>query len=132
MKSLNYLVFIVFTLAIAVISCIKDDSTTSPESEMLTAKSWKLTSVKINGTESLKDCNKDDITTYSADGTFLINVGSTTCNGESNQSGTWSLEYGGAIIIISLNESVASCYIDITESKLTLEFGDVISIYIPA
>ena len=132
MKSLNYLVFIVFTLAITVISCNKNDSTTSAESEMLTSKSWKLISVIMNGTEYLKDCNKDDITTYSADGTFLINVGSITCSGESNQSGTWSLQYAETIIVISLNNTVVSCYIEITENKLILGYSNIISIYVPA
>jgi hypothetical protein len=132
MKSLNYLVFIVFSVAIIFISCKKDDSDTLTPEKMLTSKSWKLTSVKMGGTDFLQDCNKDDITTFSIDGTILVTAGSVTCSGETNQSGTWRLEDDGKTIVISINYSFASYNIEITENKLTLEYNDFISIYLPA
>jgi hypothetical protein len=134
MKSLNYFALIVFAVAILIISCKKDESATSSTIDMLTSKSWKAISVKMGSTEYLQNCNKDDITTYSKDGTVFTTIGSIACSaGETNQSGTWRLEDDGKTIVISVaGQSFTSYSIEITQNKLTLEYSDFIFIYVPA
>ena len=117
MKSINYLVLFVFALVVTCYACKKDTSSPLTPKEMVTAHSWKLSSLKINNVESVMDCDKDDILTFSANGTYLMNVGSITCYAnDSNSSGTWSVTGDGKTMMID-TESAASV---ITASKIVL------------
>lgn len=77
-------------------SCKKDEELS--KTEMLTTGSW----IQVGATEDgqdvwdadYEDCEKDDITTFSSDGTFTIDEGATKCNPSDPQisdSGTWEL-----------------------------------------
>lgn len=117
MKSINYLVLFVFALVVTCYACKKDTSSPLTPKEMVTAHSWKLSSLKINNVEFVKDCDKDDILTFSANGTYLMNVGSITCNAyDSNYSGAWSVTGDGKTMVID-TDSAASV---ITASKIVL------------
>jgi hypothetical protein len=117
MKTLKFLIFIVFALAMSVSSCKKDDSNSSTPKGILTSKSWKLSSLKINGVETIEDCNKDDIMTFAANGTYTTTVGAITCyDGETNTSGTWSLSSDGKTLTVD-GDAYSSV---ITESKVVV------------
>jgi len=119
MKSINYLVLFVFALTITVSSCKKD--TLTPK-EMLTAKSWKLSSSKVNGVETIEDCSKDDIMTFAADGTYSTTVGAITCYvGDINTTGVWTLSSDGKTLTLDSEDPYS---IMITESKLVVTIVD--------
>jgi hypothetical protein len=99
MKKINYLVFFVFVLTMSVSSCKKDEtnsgetlSTSEQMKKLLTSKPWTMISKIENAdTVAISDCEKDDVYTFSADGTYLHQVGTNICNGETDSSGTWTL-----------------------------------------
>lgn len=117
MKSIKYLVLFVFALVVTFYACKKDSSSPLTPKDMVTAHSWKVSSVKVNNVETIKDCKKDDILTFSANGTYLVNVGSKTCTvDEANYSGTWSVTGDGKTMVLDTDSSSSV----ITESKLIL------------
>jgi hypothetical protein len=127
MKKIHYPVFFILALTMSVSSCKKDESTpdgilTTAEftKKMVTAVPWKISSDIENYVAAVvPDCEKDDYYTFSADGTYLHNVGTLICNGETNSSGTWSLA-----------EDVHYIYVDgkysgtVTTKKLVLSQWD--------
>ena len=88
---------------------------------MLTAKSWKLVSNKVNGVESIEYCSKDDILTFAVNSTYSMFVGSIICNeGEKNYAGTWILSDDGKTIVVDS----APASIAIAKSKLVVTVVD--------
>ncbi|GAL83858.1 hypothetical protein MYP_1086 [Sporocytophaga myxococcoides] len=70
--------------------------------ELLVGKNWKLTGAKAFLGDSIDvynnplyatyvDCYKDDIITYSEQGTYALNDGDKTCSPALQTSGTWEL-----------------------------------------
>jgi hypothetical protein len=132
MKPTNYFLLFIFALTLTVPSCKKDETIKSVK-EILTSKSWKMSSSKQNGVEIIEDCTKDDIITFATDGTFTTTVGSTTCYyGETGNSGTWTLSSDGKTLTI--DEYPAS--VSISESKITVTSTDgtdtLVMTFIPA
>jgi hypothetical protein len=132
MKSINYFLLFIFVIALTIPSCSKDEDTKSSK-EILTSKSWKMSSSKQNGVEVIEDCTKDDIITFATDGTFTTTVGSITCyNGETDYSGIWTLSGDGKTLTI--DEYPAS--VSISENKITVTSTDgtdtVVMTFIPA
>jgi heat shock protein HslJ len=123
MKSIIYLVLFAFALTMSVSSCNKEEANILLK-EMLIKKSWKFSSMKIMGVETIKDCNKDDIMSFEENGTYLSTCGASTCNaGETNTTGSWTLSDNGKTITIgSTRYSIV-----ITESKLVIAKGDGIN-----
>ena len=116
MKSINYLILLVFAVTIIVSSCKKEEANLMLK-EMLIKKSWKFSSMKINGLETIQDCNNDDIMTFEENGTYLSTCGAVTCSaGETNTSGTWALSNNGKSITIGST----SYSIVITENKVVI------------
>lgn len=115
MKAINSLLLIVFTLVLSVTSCKEDKLT--PE-EILTANSWKASSVKDNGvSKEIPVCSGDDIITFNANGTYSYIPGANKCDpGDTNRTGTWSLSNGGNTLTMDGNSGSAV----ITESKLVI------------
>ena len=129
MKSINYFLLLVFALALTIPSCKKDAKTAT---EILTSKSWKMTSFKINSVELIEDCDKDDFITFLAGGTYTYNVGTTTCyDGDVNYDGTWSLSADEKTLTV---DGVGATVV-ITESQCTITYADgsdsITMIYIP-
>jgi len=117
MKPLKFLFVFVFALTMSVSSCKKDESNASTPKDILTAKSWKLSSMKVNGIETIEDCSKDDIMTFAANGTYSTTVGAITCyDGETNTSGTWTLSNDGKTLTVDGDAYSAV----ITESKVVV------------
>jgi hypothetical protein len=132
MKSTSYFLLFIFTFTLTVTSCKKDETTKSAK-EILTSKSWKMSSSKHNGIEVIEDCTKDDILTFATDGTFTATVGSITCYfGETGYSGAWTLSNDGKNL--TMDEYPAS--VSISENKMTVTSTDgtdtVVMTFIPA
>jgi hypothetical protein len=100
-KFSTYLLATVVGLA-SLNSCKKDDATTPTpalsKTDMLTAKSWKITDVKVSGVSVynsilFESCSKDDLTKLSAAKVATFDEGSTKCDPSSAQSrtGSWEL-----------------------------------------
>jgi hypothetical protein len=125
MKKINYLLLFVFTLTMSISSCKKDESTSAKvlttqerNKEIIIASSWKISSqVKYDASVAIQDCEKDDLYTFFADGTFTGNVGSLICNGETNSSGTWIIYADGTGL---LTFSTTTMGINIFNSQLVL------------
>jgi Lipocalin-like domain len=123
MNKVNYLLLLVFAVTLSISSCKKDESTpaktlstSEKEKLMLTAGSWKMTSyIEKEVAVVIPDCEKDDVYTFSPDGTYLHNVGTVICGGESNSSGTW-----GLTLDLMFTFDGAPMGIEITNSKLVL------------
>jgi len=116
MKTIKCLVLLAFSLTLMVTSCKKDDKTPMTKSEMLTAKSWKLSSSKTNGVvDVLDDCDKDDFIKLASNGTYTYNPGSNKCDpSETTDTGTWSLSSDEKSIII---DGQSATIVELTESK---------------
>jgi hypothetical protein len=132
MKSINYFLLFIFVLTLTCPSCSKDEDTKSAK-EILTSKSWKMSSSKQNGVEVQDDCTKDDIINFATDGTYTLTVGSVPCYyGETGASGTWTLSSDGKTLTI--DEYPAS--VSITENKIKVTSTDgtdtVVMTFIPA
>jgi hypothetical protein len=119
MKSINCLLLVIFALTITVSSCKKDALTPA---EMLTAKSWKYSTMKYNGTlQTIESCQMDDILTFKTDGTYSYNVGSSTCyTGQTSYTGVWSLSTDGKSITV--DGDVAT--VVISKSKVVVTVND--------
>jgi hypothetical protein len=124
MKRISLPVFLVLISLMIVLSCKKDESTPAKvlstkekETLLLTANSWKISShVENDAAVAIKDCEKDDILTFSSDGIFTHNVGTFICGDETNLSGTWMLSEDGKFITYANTE----VDLKISESKLEL------------
>jgi hypothetical protein len=110
MKKINYLLLFIFVFMMSVLSCKKDESTPANvlstqerNREMIIGVSWKISSHKAYGASVMQDCEKDDIYTFNADGSYSLNVGSLICNGETNASGSWIIYPDGTVTLSSGN-----------------------------
>lgn len=83
-------------------SCKKDSaSTPTPtptKTDLLTAKSWKVTELKVAGqsvfnSALVQDCDKDDLTKFNVNKSATFDEGTTKCDATSPQTrtGSWDL-----------------------------------------
>jgi hypothetical protein len=95
----TYLLVTVVGLA-SLSSCKKEDATTPAPSktDLLTAKSWKVTDVKVAGqsiynTPLFQACDKDNLVKFNPNKTATFDEGATKCDPASVQSrpGSWDL-----------------------------------------
>ena len=69
--------------------------TPASKTELLTSKVWKVTAFTLDGQNffsQLDDCEKDDLTTFKTNGSFIEDEGATKCNVSDPQiitSSTW-------------------------------------------
>ena len=119
MKSTKYLILFIFALALTASSCKKDEETLSKK-EMLTAKSWNLQSSTTNGVAVVStDCEKDDILTFSTNGTYSIDPGVKKCTEiDKIESGPWSLSADEKYITIDEDEIIT--ILEITNTRLVI------------
>ncbi len=90
-------------LATAFIACKKPETNTTPtptytKADTLQNGKWKLTSATIGGlidlTQSMKECQKDNLYTFNADKTITVDEGATKCapsDVSPRNDGNWSL-----------------------------------------
>src|SRR3954468_21056299 len=50
------------------------------KTDYLTKGAWKWTSISASGTETIENCDKDNVDTYTSNGTYNINIGSDSCS----------------------------------------------------
>ena len=85
----KWFVFFIISIVIFTIGCKKTSLSTT---DLLTKNAWKLSSIKDNGIEVIVACEKDNVETYLAAGTYSYSKGSDDCSGdETDYSRTWEL-----------------------------------------
>ena len=104
MKSFKIISLFILVLTIFTTSCKKDETKVFSKSEILTAHPWKKVSFTANAVSYLADFEKDDIITFSTNGTITLNPGLIKSdNNDVGLSGTWSLSDDG--LSLTINES---------------------------
>jgi hypothetical protein len=97
----TYLVLTVVGLA-GLASCNKDETTSlqraATKTDVLTAKSWKVTDIKIADKSIFKtilvdSCSKDDLTKFNANKSVTFEEGKVKCDASSPQARTGSWEF---------------------------------------
>ena len=97
-KYLTFFTIVFFT--ISQIACKKDNNISQTNTELLTSKSWKLTSYRtgnINTTlqdefPTYFDCRKDDILSFNSNYIYTLDEGNLKCDPSGSQifrQGTW-------------------------------------------
>jgi hypothetical protein len=111
---------IVMGLLLILSSCKKKEDTSAlTPKEILTSKSWKIASMKVNGVETLENCEKDDVLTFLANGIYTYNVGTNKCDpSETNYTGTWTLSDDGKTMVFDGDNGTAV----ITESQVVATY----------
>lgn len=98
-KHVTYLVVAAVGLA-SLGSCKKEEATTPTlsKTDLLTAKNWKVTDLKVAGqsvfnTALVQDCDKDDLTKFNSNKSATFDEGTLKCDPTSPQSrtGSWDL-----------------------------------------
>ncbi len=119
MKATKYLIFIFLTVFISTTSCNTDESNLSAK-DLLTAKSWKLQSIKTNGVVvEAEECQKDDILTFLSDGTYKKSPGTNKCDMmDEIESGPWILSEDEKNLIIDDDWKIS--IIELTNNKLVI------------
>lgn len=123
MKTVNYFLLLVFALALAIPSCKKDKEKSAKE--ILTSKSWKISSIKLNNVEVisslLEPCDMDNYQTFTIDGNYTEYVNTIKCDvSETDYMGTWSLSADGKTFTLDGQELSA----EITEEKMVFTMSD--------
>lgn len=98
MKTISRSILFVSIAAILAVSC-KDDDAKPSNTDLLTAKSWTVTSFTLGGKDVTDDfsddCSKDDSSKFGKDGKVTLDNGSVKCDPSEPQTednGTWSFE----------------------------------------
>lgn len=123
MKILRMILLIV-TLTVFWVGCRKDKETIAKE--FLAGDTWTMVSAKVNGIESVKDCDKDDLLIFNSDGTFTYHPGSLVCTeGQTGLSGTYLLSKDETQVSITINKKVIPFNINrIGDERLLLTITD--------
>jgi hypothetical protein len=118
-RSIVYL-YIVALLALS--SCGKDDDPIASKTDLLTAKAWKQTKIKVLGMEAEPDdCDKDNTYTFITDKTFVQDEGATKCdaNDPQSSSGTWKFNTDETIVTVSATDGGITFSLDETILELS-------------
>lgn len=90
------------------------DSPTSSRTDLLTAKSWRLSTATVTAggfpvpsSTFIQDCNKDDSFKFNVDKTLVQDAGASKCNPTDPQTltGTWALNSDQSKLTISIPNS---------------------------
>lgn len=105
-----------------------DDSPSTSRTELLTAKSWRLSTVSatvggfpVPSSLFLQDCTKDDFYKFNTDKTLVQDAGTVKCNTSDPQTltGTWSLNGDQSKLTIAVPNSPLNGEADIRELSAT-------------
>jgi hypothetical protein len=92
------------------ISSCSDDDDQPSRADMLTAKSWIITSAELEFAGqripytdgAIEDCALDDVITFTKDGKYAQVTGTKKCyTGEEGVTGTWQLKNGDKILAMT-------------------------------
>jgi hypothetical protein len=129
MKKLSLLIVIACFLTFSGCKKDKDEVKVAGKDgriDMLVGKNWKLTAYTENGADALQTtfaaCERDNIDTYLADGSYKEDEGPTKCNQDDSQivrTAKWRLD--GSKLIVS-QEDLSIEYTIITLNSTTLKY----------
>jgi len=98
MKTIFRSILFVSIAALLAVSC-KDEDAKPSNTELLTAKSWTVTSFTLSGQDLTEyfseECENDDSTKFGKDGKLTIDNGSVKCYSsepQTEENGTWVFE----------------------------------------
>ncbi len=108
---------IFLSMALIVTSCKKDDATKS-NTDLLTAKTWKVTNIEVGFGGGFVDitraCDKDNTVKFTKPNVYLYKTGADNCDGEDNDfTGTWAWKDGEKTISVMTDSTTAN-----TDAKL--------------
>jgi hypothetical protein len=109
-------------LGLAVVSCKKKDDPAPSTSSLLTSGGWKTSKMSITmsgvSMDITQDCYKDNVDTFTSDGTHTHNAGTDNCDGDDETyTSTYKLIDGDKKIVLDGDTvSISS----ISSSKLVL------------
>ncbi len=143
MKTISRSILFVSIAALLAVSC-KDDDAKPSNTDLLTAKSWTVTSVTANGIDATDkfsdDCDKDDSTKFGKDGKVTNDNGSVKCGSsepQTEESGTWAFESnetklkitskGGDVEMYDIDELTATS-LKVSYTYPTMENGVTVTI----
>jgi hypothetical protein len=124
MKNLFFTLTLLLGLTLSMTSCDKDDDPISDKTvtELLTQHSWKLVG-------AADDCDKDNIETFNADGTYENDLGTDLCDpAEVNSTGTWELAADEMTLTVTAGSNGFTITLDFTITEIT-ETRLVLSIF---
>jgi hypothetical protein len=123
------LLAVLFTASV-VFSCKKDDESPS-KTALLTAKNWTVLKYEMGGfdvtADFRDDCDADDFTKFSTDGTYVDNVGTVKCDvDEVNGSGTWKFKENETILNLDPSDEDAEDWklVQLTSTSMKLSHHD--------
>ena len=96
MKRLNLVAFLVTSLILISSACSKSNSsTTKTKTDLIIQGSWKFSSITVNGIDVsslIQACQKDNVLTFSSNGSGTLDEGATKCSSSDPQTDpfTWS------------------------------------------
>lgn len=145
----NQFLLLVLAATFSFTSCGDDEKKVDPtpqvnRTELISANSWKLSKAvrTINGTDTdftnnILACERDNIETFSANGIFISDEGSTKCNSSSPQtyaSGTWMFTNNETKLKVSTAPGELEI-VELISSKMVLKLVDstqtITNTYIP-
>lgn len=111
-------------------SCKKDeDSSNSPaksKTELITSGSWRVSSLVLGGTDiwpSQDACDKDDLSIFKADGTYIDDEGPTKCDSSDPQQSTSTWKFMNNETMLEIDGDVGTIK-ELSASKMVLETSD--------
>jgi len=139
----NYLLLLAVAGAFTFTACNDDDEDVQSKKEMITSKTWKLTTRSQVVTDStgnsttdntIDACEMDDTYKFTSDNNFIRDEGATKCDPTDPQTetGTWALtDNDTKFTITSSGFTVPGDLVEISNSKLVVKssleiFGDKI------
>jgi len=106
-KPLTTTLFALAFVVLFTVACKKDEASPTPptNTQLLSQSSWTLLSATASGTDVTNNaaltCFKDNIITFSANGTFTINEGVNICSPTTAGSFTWSFQASETQLVLS-------------------------------
>jgi len=122
MRNYSSLIFL-FILTLVMAGCEKDKDAEPTKEELLMAKNWKITAVKINGTVNgtagevdyynyLIACQTDNFLKFNTGGVVVVDEGAAKCAPTAPQTtqGTWSLKENATGDILTIGGNILLSY----------------------
>ncbi len=153
MKTRNW-IFGLAVLAVAFTGCKDDDDDDNKSSSNLTnaqklSRSWKVTSAVLEFYDNNQliasediyaqndDCDNDDVTTFNADGTYLISEGASKCDpsfSDTVEVGTWAFNSAQTQLYLTPDNWEADTFdivsLSATQAKMTQTDQDGTETYV--
>ena len=129
MKGKILSILVLCALQVMISSC-KDDDEKPSKAVLLTARSWSISKIEVNGndeTSNLEPCDTDNVFTFNSDGTIILDIGEIMCDETEDISGTWRFKTNETIINIHINGEVALDWkiLELTASTFKISNSDL-------